>query len=106
MGGLIHRGQLDEADPDIVLPSKVDSRFSFWDPEISRFSLVMVHSKVIVLDPFGPAPVVMTGSHNLGPRASSKNDDNLNLISGVPQLAAAYATNIMAVYNAFRWRYV
>lgn len=104
--GLIHRGQLDEADPDIVLPSQVDERFSFWDQEVNRYSLVMVHSKVIVLDPFGETPIVMTGSHNLGPRASSKNDDNLNIISGVSSLAAAYATNIMAVYNAYRWRYV
>ena len=66
----------------------------------------MIHSKVVVLDPFGPNPVVMTGSHNLGPRASVKNDDNLNLISGAPELAAAYATHIIAVYNAYRWRYV
>lgn len=104
--GLIHRGQLDEADPDIVLPSKVDSRFAAWEKEIDRLSLVMIHSKVVVLDPFGPKPVVMTGSHNLGPRASSKNDDNLNLITEVPQLAAAYATHIISVYNAYRWRYV
>jgi phosphatidylserine/phosphatidylglycerophosphate/cardiolipin synthase-like enzyme len=59
-----------------------------------------------VLDPFGDRPVVMTGSHNLGPRASSRNDDNLNIISGVPALAAAYATNIRAIYDNFRWRYV
>ncbi|HWI96929.1 MAG TPA: hypothetical protein VNS60_12760 [Solirubrobacterales bacterium] len=104
--GLIHRGQLDEADPDIVLPSKVDSRFGAWEKEIDRLSLVMIHSKVVVLDPFGPKPVVMTGSHNLGPRASKSNDDNLNLIVGVPQLAAAYATHIISVYNAYRWRYV
>jgi phosphatidylserine/phosphatidylglycerophosphate/cardiolipin synthase-like enzyme len=104
--GLIHRGQLDEADPDIVLPSKVDSRFAAWEKEIDRLSLVMIHSKVVVLDPFGPKPVVMTGSHNLGPRASGKNDDNLNLITGVPQLAVAYATHIISVYNAYRWRYV
>jgi phosphatidylserine/phosphatidylglycerophosphate/cardiolipin synthase-like enzyme len=103
---LIHRGQLDEADPDIVLPSKVDSRFAAWEKEIDRLSLVMIHSKVVVLDPFGPKPVVMTGSHNLGPRASGKNDDNLNLIMGVPGLAAAYATHIISVYNAYRWRYV
>jgi phosphatidylserine/phosphatidylglycerophosphate/cardiolipin synthase-like enzyme len=103
---LIHRGQLDEADPDIVLPSKVDSRFAAWEKEIDRLSLVMIHSKVVVLDPFGSKPVVMTGSHNLGPRASGKNDDNLNLIAGVPQLAAAYATHIISVYNAYRWRYV
>jgi phosphatidylserine/phosphatidylglycerophosphate/cardiolipin synthase-like enzyme len=104
--GLIQRGRLDEADPDVVLPGKIDARFASWDAEVSRYTLVMVHSKVIVLDPFGDRPVVMTGSHNLGPRASSRNDDNLNIISGVPALAAAYATNIRAIYDNFRWRYV
>lgn len=103
---LVRRGQIDEANPDIVLPAKVDSRFAGWEKEIDRLSLVMIHSKVVVLDPFGKKPVVMTGSHNLGPRASGKNDDNLNLILGEPRLAAAYATHIISVYNAYRWRYV
>jgi phosphatidylserine/phosphatidylglycerophosphate/cardiolipin synthase-like enzyme len=104
--GLIHRNKLDEADPDIVLPSKVDERFAGWAQEINHYSLVMVHSKVIVLDPFGPTPIVMTGSHNLGTRASSQNDDNLTIITGVPKLAAAYATNVRAIYDVYRWRYV
>jgi phosphatidylserine/phosphatidylglycerophosphate/cardiolipin synthase-like enzyme len=103
---LIHHNKLDEADPDIVLPSKVDKRFAGWSQEINHYSLVMVHSKLIVLDPFGPTPIVMTGSHNLGPRASSQNDDNLTIVSGVPKLAAAYATNVRAIYDAYRWRYV
>ena len=104
--GLIHRGQLDPADPDVVLPSKVDKRFASWDPEPGGLDIVRVHSKVVVLDPFGPKPVVMTGSHNLGPRASRENDDNLNLVAEEPKLAAAYATHIISVYNAYRWRYV
>ena len=29
--GLIHRGELDKADPDIVLPSNVDKRFASWE---------------------------------------------------------------------------
>jgi phosphatidylserine/phosphatidylglycerophosphate/cardiolipin synthase-like enzyme len=103
---LIHRGQLDAADPDVVLPGRIDKRFAGWDKELSGFNIVMVHSKVVVLDPFGSAPVVMTGSHNLGPTASEDNDDNLNLIAGAPRLAQAYATNIIAVYNDYRWRYV
>ena len=70
--GLIHRGELDEADPDIVLPSSVDKRFASWDKEPGALDIVKVHSKVVVLDPFGPKPVVMTGSHNLGPRASRR----------------------------------
>ncbi len=104
--GLIHRGELDKADPDIVLPSNVDKRFASWDKEPGGLDIVKVHSKVVVLDPFGPKPVVMTGSHNLGPRASRENDDNLNLIEAEPSLAAAYATHIISVYNAYRWRYV
>ena len=96
----------ENADPDVVLPGRIDKRFAGWDKELSGFNIVMVHSKVVVLDPFGSAPVVMTGSHNLGPTASEDNDDNLNLIAGAPRLAQAYATNIIAVYNDYRWRYV
>jgi phosphatidylserine/phosphatidylglycerophosphate/cardiolipin synthase-like enzyme len=67
--------------------------------------MVMVHSKCIVVDPFGPKPCVMTGSHNMGPKASGKNDDNLVIIDGQPKLAEAYAVYIMGVYNQYRWRY-
>jgi hypothetical protein len=65
--------------------------------------MVNVHSKVIVLDPFGPNPVVMTGSHNLGFKASSENDDNLVIIEGNAPLAVAYAIHIIAIYQAYRW---
>ena len=65
----------------------------------------MVHSKVIVVDPFGAHPVVMTGSHNMGPRASGFNDDNLVIIENDPELAAAYAVNIMGIYNQYKWRF-
>jgi phosphatidylserine/phosphatidylglycerophosphate/cardiolipin synthase-like enzyme len=65
----------------------------------------MVHSKVVLVDPFGKHPVVLTGSHNLGPKASGKNDENLLVIRDAPGLAAAYAANVMAIYNQYRWRF-
>jgi hypothetical protein len=65
--------------------------------------MVNIHSKVIVLDPFGQNPVVMTGSHNLGFKASNANDDNLVIIQGNAPLAAAYAINIVAIYQTYRW---
>lgn len=65
----------------------------------------MIHSKVVVIDPFGAKPVVMTGSHNLGPKASSKNDDNLVIIKGAKGLAEEYAVNIMGVYGHYKWLY-
>ena len=64
---------------------------------------VHVHSKVIVIDPFGKNPVVMTGSHNLGHKASTANDDNLMIVEGNAPLAAAYAANIIAIYQTYRW---
>lgn len=65
----------------------------------------MVHSKVVLVDPFGAHPVLLTGSHNLGPKASTTNDENLLIIRDAPCLAAAYAANIMAIYNQYRWRF-
>ena len=45
----------------------------------------------------------MTGSHNLGSKASHSNDDNLMIIEGNAPLAASYAANIIAIYQAYRW---
>jgi hypothetical protein len=45
----------------------------------------------------------MTGSHNLGFKASSANDDNLAIVEGNAPLAAAYAINIIAIFQTYRW---
>jgi phosphatidylserine/phosphatidylglycerophosphate/cardiolipin synthase-like enzyme len=85
-----------------MVPKNIKDTFHDWATEILGQG-VHIHSKVIVLDPFGENPVVMTGSHNLGFKASSKNDDNLMIIQGNRPLAAAYAINIIAIYQAYRW---
>src|SRR4051794_37168104 len=97
----------DHADYDVVLPAAIDTATAFFRAELKKLdrAFAMVHSKVILIDPLGPAPVVLTGSHNLGPKASGTNDENLLLIRHAPGLAAAYATNIMAIYNQYRWRF-
>jgi hypothetical protein len=45
----------------------------------------------------------MAGSHNLGYKASHANDDNLMIVQGNAPLAAAYAANIIAIYQSYRW---
>ncbi len=87
---------------DAMVPKNIKDTFHEWQTEVLG-SGVHVHSKVIVLDPFGAHPVVMTGSHNLGFKASSANDDNLMIVEGNAPLAAAYAANIIAIYQAYRW---
>jgi phosphatidylserine/phosphatidylglycerophosphate/cardiolipin synthase-like enzyme len=87
---------------DSMVPKNIKDTFHNWATEILGQG-VHVHSKCIVLDPFGDNPVVMTGSHNLGYKASSANDDNLMIVEGNAKLAASYAANIIAIYQQYRW---
>jgi len=48
---------------------------------------------------------VVTGSHNLGCKASYENDQNLLILRGNRGLAEAYATHVMDIYGHYRWRY-
>ena len=100
-------GERIEANADVVLPAAIDERLKFWVPELKQLAgtFAMIHSKTIVVDPFGAKPVVMTGSHNLGPKASGVNDENFVIVEGNQRLAAAYAVYIMECYNQYRWRY-
>jgi phosphatidylserine/phosphatidylglycerophosphate/cardiolipin synthase-like enzyme len=85
-----------------IVPKAIKDTFHDWLNEVMNQG-VHVHSKVIVVDPFGEKPVVMTGSHNLGHKASTQNDDNLMIVEGNAPLAAAYAINIIAIYQTYRW---
>ena len=98
-----HQGQAIEADWNAILPETINEEFSFWYKEVSA-GMVTIHSKVLVIDPFGPSPYVITGSHNFGPKASLTNDENLLIIND-KKVAEQYAVNIMAVYDHYRWRY-
>ena len=88
---------------EVLVPHNIKDKFFDWEKELLGASMVNIHSKVIVLDPFGDNPVVMTGSHNLGFKASNANDDNLVIIQGNAPLAVAYAINIIAIFQTYRW---
>lgn len=103
---LFNRGDRIDANADVVLPAAIDERLKYWVAELLKLprAHAMVHSKVVVIDPYGDHPVVMTGSHNMGPKASGVNDENFVIIEGNGPLASQYATKIMEIYNQYRWR--
>ncbi|HTO54217.1 MAG TPA: phospholipase D-like domain-containing protein [Myxococcota bacterium] len=68
-----------------------------------RIGFAIVHSKLIVIDPF-TNPVVITGSHNFSTAASETNDENFVIVRGNRRLAEAYAAHILSVYQHYRWR--
>src|SRR4029453_5067394 len=87
-------------------PRGIDKDFGYWLSEFrkNRFG-VFIHSKIILIDPLGQTPTVITGSHNFSGNASSANDENFVVIQGNRDLARAYATHVIGVYQHFRWRY-
>jgi phosphatidylserine/phosphatidylglycerophosphate/cardiolipin synthase-like enzyme len=103
---LFNRGDRIDANADVVLPAAIDEQSKFWVRELLKMprAHAMVHSKVVVVDPYGNHPVVMTGSHNMGPKASGVNDENFVIIENNSALASDYATKIMEIYNQYRWR--
>jgi len=103
---LTHKGkQLPRVELPAILPKNLQSAGRNWFKTTFQFNMVMIHSKIVVIDPFGKNPVVMTGSHNLGPKASSSNDDNMVIISDAPGVAAEYAVYIMNVYGHYKWMF-
>lgn len=104
---LFQQDNSDKADFEVALPAAIDEPTEWFRQELQKLpgTFAMVHSKVVLVDPFTEHPVLLTGSHNLGPKASGINDENLLIIRDTPGLAGAYATNIMAIYNQYRWRF-
>jgi len=77
-----------------------------WTKELLNAGFAIVHDKTVVVDPFSDDCVVITGSHNLGYKASYNNDENLAIVRGNRRLAEAYASHVLDVYDHFAWRYM
>jgi phosphatidylserine/phosphatidylglycerophosphate/cardiolipin synthase-like enzyme len=98
-----------QAPDRVVAASAINDQFAFWVKELLKSgpqAHAIVHSKIVVIDPMSPNCVVITGSHNLGFKASYDNDENLLIVRGHQTLAHAYAVNIMDVYYHYRLRYI
>lgn len=97
---------------DVVQPEGFRAPFANWAATVTRNEFIsrqggvigfaIVHSKLIVVDPF-TNPVVIVGSHNFSGSASSNNDENFLIIRGNDELARHYAAHILSVYQHYRW---
>ena len=94
----------------IVQPVGVANPMAFFAAEVTRSQFLsqvgfaIIHSKVLVIDPFTDHPVVITGSHNFSSTASKANDENYIIVRGDRTLAEAYAVNVFGAYAHYRWR--
>lgn len=83
----------------------VPDQFSYWEKELAKLGHAVIHDKIVVIDPFGDDCVVVTGSHNLGYKASYSNDENLCIIRDNCAIAEAYTAHVLDVVNHYNWRH-
>ncbi len=103
----LYHNSADKPDDTVIAPAAIEDEFTFWQKELLKTSPsahAIIHDKIIVVDPFLPNCTVITGSHNLGLRASYNNDENLLIIRNNYAVAEAYAIHTMDIYDHYRWR--
>jgi phosphatidylserine/phosphatidylglycerophosphate/cardiolipin synthase-like enzyme len=93
------------ANANVASVAGIFATFAKWEAEIYKVGHAVIHDKVIVIDPFTDDSVVVTGSHNLGFKASYGNDENMLIIRGNRGVANAYAAHVLDVYEHYRWRW-
>lgn len=95
--------------PAIIAAAALENGWEGWHKELLKLpdAHAIIHSKVIVVDPFGDEPVILgAASDNLGLKAGIANDETMLVIRGNKRLAQAYFVHIMDVYSHFMWRYL
>jgi hypothetical protein len=100
---LYHRGE----EPQVAAAVVPDDPIGAMQKELLKTpgAHAIIHDKIVVIDPRSDGCKVITGSHNLGYKASYANDENLLIIEGHRRLAEAYATHVMDIYDHYRWRW-
>jgi hypothetical protein len=99
----------DDDNVSIVRAGHIDEKTLCGDLGVEQLTAyggvgAIIHDKIVVIDPRLPTCSVILGSHNLGFKASYSNDENLLIVSGDQDLAAAYAVHILDVFDHYRFR--
>ena len=74
-----------------------------WDAK--AFGAHKIHTKAIIIDPYGEHPKVFFGSANFSKASCSDNDENAMLITGNKRLAAIMTVEFMRMYDHYKSRY-
>jgi phosphatidylserine/phosphatidylglycerophosphate/cardiolipin synthase-like enzyme len=101
--------QTNDRDVEVVAGSYIDSDFDQWAAEKSSGSLFesgvnFLHNKIILVDPLGQVPIVISGSANYSENSTSKNDENTMVIKGDDRVADVYFTEFVRLFDHFAFR--
>ena len=72
--------------------------------ESFRHAGIHIHSKIIIVDPFGSDPILVTGSANFSRNSTEVNDSNSLVIRGHTAVTDIYATEFMRMFEHYHFR--
>jgi phosphatidylserine/phosphatidylglycerophosphate/cardiolipin synthase-like enzyme len=91
----------------MIRAAAIDDLIGDFQKELLSAGHAIIHDKIVVIDPLSQDNcAVITGSHNLGFKASYANDENMLIIRGNRDLALAYTVHVMDVYDHYKFRAV
>jgi len=95
----------DQSKVALIRAAAVRIPFGNLRPELLTAGHAIIHDKIIVIDPLSEKDcTVITGSHNLGYKASYCNDENLLIITGNRDLSISYAVHVIDLYEHYLMR--
>jgi phosphatidylserine/phosphatidylglycerophosphate/cardiolipin synthase-like enzyme len=74
------------------------------NPESFLHQGIHIHSKIILADPFGSDPILVTGSANYSNNSTTTNDENSLIIRGDFAVADIYVTEFMRMFEQYHYR--
>ncbi len=99
----------DDKDVEITAGAYIKSPVDNWVVETSAGKLIktgvdFLHNKIILIDPLGEVPVVISGSANFSSNSTSKNDENTLIIKKNDWMADIYFTEYVRLFDHFSFR--
>lgn len=84
------------------------NRFDRWLAERSRVTkeahVLWIHTKFMLVDPLGPAPVLVTGSANFSEASTTTNNENMIVIRSDTRVVDIYFTEYMRMFSHYAFR--
>ena len=65
---------------------------------------IHIHSKIILADPFGPDPILVTGSANFSTNSTVANDSNVLVFRGDTAVTDVYVADFMRMFEHYWFR--
>ena len=91
----------------MIRAAAINDLIGDFQRELLSAGHAIIHDKIVVIDPMSETDcVVITGSHNLGFKASYANDENMLVFRGNKALALAYTTHVLDIYDHYKFRAV